>query len=181
MTLQELIVAALEELNRPTDTAETAARKAQFTRFANEALIDITSCYRLWRRDEVSVAEDRVDCSGLPQTMVKALALKRDGVRIPFYYGADANTLHTKGIADGAAELTYRYMPAPLEELTDVPDIPEFLHPLIVTFIVARERIQLDSVAQSGSKTNLNLYETMKRRLRVLMDAPEDQSIIRGG
>ncbi|MDO4544325.1 MAG: hypothetical protein Q4C01_07205 [Clostridia bacterium] len=175
--MNQIFSQALRELNRPNDNLSIAKWQEQFLRFANEAIVDIAASYRLWRKETARLQDNRLNTDNLSYACVKVLTLERDGVRIPFYYGTNSDELRTKNVPDGELTITYRYMPPTVTTVLQSPELPACLHPLIVTFIVARERIQLDSAARSGSKVNLDLYETMKKRLRVSVATPDDQSI----
>lgn len=177
MTLQVLIELTLRELHRPTDAITTDQWCDRLTRYANEAITDITASFRPWRRDVLDLLGGHVDLCCLPLTCQKVISLERDGKRLPFYYGSSTGELLVKNVPDGDVTITYRYIPPELVALDDQPLLPEFLHPLIVTYMVARERIQLDSTAQSGSKLNLSVYETLKRRFRICMDEPDTNDI----
>ncbi|MDD3400929.1 MAG: hypothetical protein PHT58_04780 [Eubacteriales bacterium] len=177
MTFKQLMELAMDELHRPLDAMTSADYQQRMMRFANEAIIDITGSFRPWRRDTLLVTSDKIALNQLPYKCQKVLSVDYNGERYPFYYGYNTDELIVKSIPDGEVNVTYRYIPPKLKSMTDVPQLPEFLHSLIVTYMVARERIQLDSVAQSGAKVNLSLYETLKRRYKISMDEPDSCNI----
>ena len=116
------------------------------------------------RTETVSITGGAIDLTLLERPLVKAVALARGGARLPFYYGAGTHLLHVPGVPDGAAELTYRYMPRMLAADTDVPDLPEYSHGALVTYAVARERAAGDAAA--AAQAGFALYQQMRRALR---------------
>ncbi len=173
MTLKEIIEMALDELRRPIDALSSLDWLPRMTRYANEAVLDITCSFRPWQRSAALITDGRIDLATLPDKCQKVLSVERDGRGLTFYYGCNLNELIVKDAADGEAVVTYRYIPPELKELNDRPKLPEFLHPLIAAYMAARERVLLDSSAQGGIKLNLTMYETLKRRLRLNMDEPD--------
>lgn len=172
MTLYELITGALHELERPTDEVTVAAWRDRLTAYANEAVTDLSRTFHLWRRDPVVFTDGQADLNELPFPATKVLGVEREGVRLPFCYGTDTRTLTLKNLPDGIATVVYRYAPKPLKEDTDVPDLTELCHPLIVLYMVARDRSHGDTYAVNTAKLNLSLYEAQKRKLRTDLDEP---------
>jgi len=166
MTLADIIEGVLAELHRPTDPTTVEQWRERLTLYANEAVADLTHAFRPWRRDAVALVDHRVDLSALPARCVKVLALESDGKRLPYYYGAGLSTLCVPGQKDGSPVVSYRYSPPELSALSDVPDLPAQCHPLILTYVAARERVNFDQGSQSGAKLNFSLYETQKRRVK---------------
>ena len=122
MTTLKLMEATLRKLDRPTDTATVTLYKERLLGYLNEALLDLTAELRPWRRDTVTVTGGQAELSGLPHACLKVLAARVDGQRRLFYYGSTRGTLLFPGMEDGTVELTYRYQPALLSELTDKGD-----------------------------------------------------------
>lgn len=172
LTLHELILGALHELERPTDDITVAAWRERLTAYANEAVADLSRTFRLWRRDPVMFIDGKADLDELPFAATKVLGVEREGVRLPFGYGASTRTLTLKNLPDGIATVVYRYAPKPLREDSDVPDLMELCHPLIVLYMVARDRSHGDTYAVNTAKLNLSLYEAQKRKLRTDLDEP---------
>ena len=86
-------------------------------------------------------------------------------------YGA--GTLLFPGMADGTAEITYRYQPALLTELTDEPQLPEGLQGLLVEYAAARERSRFDAASQNAARMDLTLYRELKGQLKRGYPAPD--------
>lgn len=177
MTLQQMMEQVLMELHRPQEYINDMHWQCRLKGYANEALMDIATAFRPWARDEGQIVGGTLNLCLLPKLCLKVLKVERGGERIPFYYAEATDKLCFKGAKDGQVVVTYRYMPLCLNALCDEPQLPQFLHPLIVTYMTAREVTLLDEGAKGSARLNLSLYESLKRRLRVGMDEPTGELI----
>ncbi len=177
MTVQDLIRNALAELEYPSDTAALPLWQEKLIRFANEAVADIVATFRPWRRDPLPLTNGTLTLSALPRTAAKVLGVERCGVRLPFYYGESTGVLRVPGVPDGTLTVVYRYVPATLSALTDVPELPSCCHPLIVTYMVARFGMQNDAQGMNRASAALSVYEAQKRRLKLDFDEPAGYDI----
>ena len=166
MTLQELLTGALQQLDRGTDAQTLEAWRDKLTRFLNDAIVDLSATLRPRRTDAVEIADRRIDLSLLPRRCVKVLALCRGHVRDPFYYGLGTDLLHVPAVADGPAELTYRYLPAQLSADTDRPDLPWDCDGALIQYAVGRERAAGDGTSIAAARACFELYNMMKQNLR---------------
>lgn len=178
MTLQELKAAALAELDHPADTAALQLWEEKLTRFANEAQDDLFSLLRPWCRETAEVLRGEIDLGELDYGVSKVLGVERNGVRLPFYYGANRQVLILKGVPDGAVEVVYRYTPDPLVQPTDMPKLPSVCHPLIVLYMVARFQMHSDAQGLNHANMLLSIYEAQKRRIRMDYDKPSGYNIM---
>ena len=174
VTVTELTQSALAELDHPENTAALPMWKEKLLRFANEAVVDLAETFRPWRRDSLPLQSGVLDLSALPYTVGKVLGTERGGMRIPFCYGADTTTLRLPGVPDGPVTVVYRYLPKPLVEDSDEPELPAACDPLIVLYMVGRFSMTNDAQGQSHASAALSVYETRKRRLKLDFDEPTD-------
>ena len=172
MTLSELIHAALDELERPHDDGTVALWRERLTAYANEAVSDLFTTFRPWRRETVTPAGGRLTVSQLSLPCSKVLGLENGGVRIPFHYGSDTSELVIPGWDDRPLTVVYRYAPGVLRSDADRTTLPAACDPLIVLYMVARDRAHGDAAAQNGSRLRLSFYEMQKRRLKMDFDEP---------
>lgn len=164
MTLQELLTAVLQQLDRSTDAQTLENWRDKLTRYLNDAIVDLAGVLRPRRTEMVEIAGETIDLTLLERPCIKVVALARDGQRLPFYYGAGTALLHIPAVSDGPAALTYQFMPLMLAADTDVPELPEHCHGALVTYAVARERAAGDAAA--AAQTGFALYHQMRRALR---------------
>ena len=173
MTTQKLMEKTLRKLDRPIDNDTVALYKERLLGYLNEALLDLTAEFRPWRRDEVTVTNGQAELGSLPRICLKVLAARVNGERRLFYYGASRETLRFPGLTAGTVELTYRYQPALLGELTDEPELDEALQELMVEYAAARERSRFDAASQNAARMDLTLYREMKGKLKRGYPAPD--------
>ncbi len=177
VTVLELIQSALAELEHPEDTAALPLWKEKLLRFANEALVDLYETFRPWRRDTLPLVNGTIDLTALPYTAAKVLGTERSGMRVPFCFGADTNTLKVPGVQDGPMTVVYRYLPKTLVLDSDEPELPAACHPLIVLYMVGRFSMVNDAQGLNRASAAMSLYETRKRRLKLDLDEPTDYRI----
>ena len=173
MTTLKLMEMTLRKLDRPTDNDTVALYKERLLGYLNEAMLDLTAELRPWRRDTLTVANGQAELGRLPRTCLKVLAARVEGQRRLFYYGSTRGTLLFPGMEAGTVELTYRYQPALLAELSDEPQLPEGWQGLLVEYAAARERSRFDAASQNAAKLDLTLYRELKGKLRRGYPAPD--------
>ena len=172
MTLLQLMYAALDELERPHDTETVALWRERLTAYANEAVSDLYTTFRPWRRETLTPRHGVLTLSGLSRTCSKVLGIESGGMRIPFHYGTGTDELIVPGWDSEPLTVVYRYAPTVLQNDDDSTDLPAACDPLIVLYMVARDRAHGDASAQNGSRLRLSLYENQKRRLKLDYDEP---------
>ena len=166
MNTLQLIQMTLRKLDRPVDNDTVALYKERLVGYFNEALLDLAVELRPWRRDELTVTNGQAELSGLPRTCHKVLSARIDGQRRLFYYGSTQGTILFPGMGNGVVELTYRYLPALLRELTDEPQVPETVQEMLVEYAAARERSRFDAASQNAARLDLTLYRELKGKLK---------------
>ena len=165
MTLNDIIVAALAQLNRGHDSQTVEIWRDKFTRYANEAVLDLANVLELRRTDTLSVKDGIADISKLPRCCVKVLSMWHGIERVPFITGPSHT--HVRPLFGGEElSVVYRYLPRDMASPSDVPELPDYCHGMIVTYVVARERASADPSMQRGADIYLALYAAAKRRLR---------------
>lgn len=170
MTLNEIIAAALTELGRGHDARSVESFRGKFTQYANDAICDIASCIPLIRRETQTVCGSTVDTFDLDRPCLKVLSVAKDGRPIDFQYQEASGLVCVR--AKGAVEVTYRYMPRTLRNPSDIPEIPDYMHGLIVSYVAGRERMSGDTGSQHGSDMYLSMYEAEKQRLQLSRTVP---------
>ena len=164
MTLSDIIVSALEQLDRKPDPQNIAVWKGRMTRFANDAVMDLAHHLKLKRVDVAVVEGGMLDTATLPEQCVRVLSVWRDGRRV-LIHSYDGSLVGVN-CPDGDVNVVYRWVPKPMTNDTDVPAIPEHAHGLIVSYVVGRERATSDPSMQRGGNIYFELYNEGKRNLR---------------
>lgn len=176
MTLNDILVSALAQLDRGNDPQTLDVWRDKFTRFANDAQADLASAILPCRREDLAAVDGVLDLTALARKCTKVVGLKLDGKDVPIVRGADSWTLAVD--TDGTYEVTYRYQPRDLTSPSDESELPAHCHGLIVTYVVARERMSGDRSTQAGSNIYFELYQTGKAKLRPHVGDPAAYRII---
>lgn len=167
MTLNDIIVASLAQLDRGHDAQTLDVWRDKLTRFANDGMADLALSIKPRRTENVSCTGTGIDTSALSHRCVRICALERAGKPIAFEAGRGVGLVRTPGAAPGdALTITYVYIPDELSASTDVPELPEICHPLIVDYVIGRERASGESSSQRGGNIYFQMYEAGKRMLR---------------
>lgn len=164
MTLNDIIVSALAQLDRGHDTKTIEAYRARMTQYANDAQDDLALSLCLTKTETRPAPLGVFDLGLLSRRCLRIESVTQRGHEVPFRDGYAMNTLLLP--YDEPAEVTYRYLPGRLESLNDRSELPEYMHPLIVTYTVARERMGGDTATQSGANIYLSMYNASKAKLR---------------
>ncbi len=164
MTLNDIIISALAQLDREHDTQTIKIYRERLTRYANDAQNDLAWTIGLMRTDIVEPSHGVLDLSTLPRNCIRIEKIMQFGREVPFRAGDKPNLVLLP--YDSTAAVIYRYSPKPLAAATDVSELSESLHPLIVTYVVGRERIGGDVSTQGGGNIYLSMYNSAKQKLR---------------
>lgn len=164
MTLNDIIVSALAQLDRGHDSQTIDDWRDKLTRYANEAVIDLATLLKLRRTDTLAVANGEINVLLLPKTCVKVLSVTQNGMELAFTQGSTNTNIAVS--TTGNVSVHYRYLPDDMSSPTDVPQTPEYTHGLIVSYVVARERASQDPSMQRGANVYFELYNAGKRTLK---------------
>ncbi|MDD3919918.1 MAG: hypothetical protein PHO41_01885, partial [Eubacteriales bacterium] len=163
--LNEIIVSALSQLDRGHDGQTIDTWRSKLGHFANEAALDLAHCLQLRETEAAQVVNGEIDLDTLSRRCHKVLEVRQESAPVSFYPGSATNRIRIDG-TDGEASVLYRYLPAPMQNPTDVPGIPEWCHGLIVTYVVGRERAGGDVSTQRSANIYFEIYNAGKRNLR---------------
>ena len=175
MTLNDIIVSALAQLDRGHDAQTMEVFRERLTGFANDGQNDIAQAIGFSRTDTVTPSNGLVELALLPRDCVRVIRAEQLGHEVR----VNMETTGFIGLPyDEPASITYRCMPKPLSSPTDVSELPAYTHALIVSYIVGRERMAGDVSTQRGANIYLSMYESAKARLRPHHGEPESFAII---
>lgn len=163
MTLNDMLVSALAQLDRGHDAQTMDVFRDRLTCYANDAQSDIARALCFTRTETVVPSNGIVDISDLSRGCVKVLTTKQLGREVRFMIG-DTGVIALP--YNDPVEITYICDPKPLSSPTDVSELPEHTHGLIVSYMVGRERMAGDTSTQRGANIYLSMYEAAKARIR---------------
>ena len=165
MTLNDIIVSALAQLDRGHDAQTLDVWRDKLTRFANDGMLDLAAALKPHRTETAFVENGTLNLNTLSRACLKVLRITRAGKEAPFVCGGETGTLLLPSLPDGDAAVTYQFAPRELSAATDVPELPPTCHALIVTYTVGRERASGDVSVQRGANVYFQMYEAGKRLL----------------
>ena len=148
----------------------------RFTQYANEAQNDLAEALGMKRTEGMLPHNGEVNLNSLERRCLRLESIRQLGHEVPFRTG-DLPQLVLLPYTS-AAEITYRYLPQPLKNADDVSELPEHLHPLIVTYCVGRERMGGDVSTQHGGNIYLSMYNAAKAKLRGWIDSDDAFKIV---
>lgn len=175
MTLNDILTAALAQLDRGQDPQTVAAFGKRLTGYANDAQNDLARAMGFCRTDTVQPTEGIIDCADLPRNCIKVLKTVQLGREVRF---ARAESGRIALPYDEPAEVTYQCEPRRLSLPADVSELPPTAHGLIVGYVVARERMAGDPASQRGANVYLSMYEAAKAKLRPHVGDAESYKLI---
>ena len=79
MTLNDIIVSALAQLDRGHDAQSLDVWRDKFTRFANDGVTDICATYKPRRTETIDTRDGTFTTAMLSRCCSKVLSVKRDG------------------------------------------------------------------------------------------------------
>ena len=165
MTLNDIIVSALAQLDRGNDPQTLDVWREKFTRFANDAQEDLAAALQYRRQESLTAADGTLDLTQLSRPCVKVVLVQDSkGRAIPIKQAGQSWTLAAP--AEGEYLVTYRCKPRALTSPSDEPELPAHCHGLIVTYVAARERMSGDAATQRGAGIYFELYQAGKAKLR---------------
>ena len=163
MTLNDIIVSALAQLDRGHDSQTVEAFRKRLTDFANDAQADLARAIGFTKTETVVPVNGIVNVSQLSRNCIKVVKTCQMGHEVRFMRG------DTGAIAlpyNEPVTITYVCEPQRLVSPGDVSELPEHAHGLIVSYAVGRERMAGDTSTQRGANIYLSMYEAAKARLR---------------
>ena len=167
MTLISIITDALTTMGRSTDAQSMEAWKNKLTIFANDGAKDVAKFLQLRDTETITATDNQIDINDLSKTCVKVCSVKQNGSELDFNQGDSFD--HINVGTDGEVSVEYRYLPPEMKEDIDKPGIPEYLHDLLVPYVVFREHQTADPTMQRRSDSFWQTY------YRGLMDAKRNQ------
>ncbi len=169
MTLNDILVASLAQLDRGHDAQTLDTWRDKLTLFVNDAVKDIAAAIPQKRREKVKLIGGRIQTESLSRECLRVYRVIINGADVEFTDGEETGAVYIENaqrLSVNDVEVLYAFAPRTLTSPTDVPELPEICHGLIVCYVVGRERASGDVSTQSGSNPYMRLYENGKSALR---------------
>lgn len=163
MTLNELIVSALERLERGTDNNTIDHYRAEFTDYANTAVELIARKYLPVRKETVELTVDSdgnrlLDLDNLSRDVIKLVDVRANGSSVGFEQDADGSGQFVIDTTASSVVVLYRFLPKKLSNPTDVPELPKHMHSYVKYYIVASARCGGDPYTQNTSSADFQMF-----------------------
>lgn len=167
MTLDEIIVSALQRLDRGTDTQTITQYRPLFTKYANKAVKLISAEYKGCRKETVELDGDSsFDITDLTRECTKIVKIS-DGSHkaIEWWQDPPGSGIVVVDTNESVVSVTYRFVPQELSSTIDVPELPSMFHDIIPYYIVACERAGGDPSTQSTASADFQLFNQQIREM----------------
>lgn len=163
MTLNELIVSALERLERGTDNNTIDHYRAEFTDYANTAVELIARKYMPVKKETVELSLDSdgnrlLNLDSLSRDVIKIVDVRVNGSSVGFEQDADGSGEFIIDTTGDTAVVLYRFLPQKLSNPVDVPELPKHMHMYIKYYIVASARCGGDPYTQNTSSADFQMF-----------------------
>lgn len=165
MTLNDIISTSLTMLERGTDAQTIDHYRAQFTKYANDAVMEILSRVKQQRKNTVTLVDGAFSVDDLDRDCIRVTSVLVDGK--PVEYWQDAYGSGTFKVDTDKAEtvVSYRFIPKEMSSSTDVPELPAHMHRLIPYYVVACQRCGGDPATQGTASAHFSIFNNMVRAL----------------
>lgn len=165
MTLNDIIVSALAQLDRGHDAQSLDAWRDKLTRFANDAVLDLAEAFRLRRTEAVEHENGLFTLNALSHACLSVIGVSQNGKKLAYSFSEAGDCVYARGADAEELDVCYRFAPRPVSAPTDVPEVPAWCHGLIVIYVVGRERASGEVDLQRGGNVYFQMYEAGKRRI----------------
>lgn len=166
MTLNDIIVSALAQLDRGHDAQSLDVWRDKLARFTNDAVLDLAEAFKLRRTETVAHECGQFYLDALSHSCLSVLAVSQNGKKLEYCFSETGDRVYVKNAEAEELEVLYRFAPNLVSAPTDVPEVPEWCHGLIVTYVVGRERASGEVGLQRGGNVYFQMYEAGKRHIR---------------
>lgn len=180
MTLNEIIAAALGRLGRGNDEQTIDHYRSTFTDYANRAVKKISLKFKQTRKETIVLDEEYMFSVGdLSRQCYKILAVRAAGKHVDFFQDPPGSGDFVCRTKEPEVDVTYRFVPNKLSAPSDVPELPEYMHDIIVHYIVACERCGGDPETQGTSSADFQLFnQELSELLRETRGEPRSYKLM---
>lgn len=165
MTLNDIIVAALTELDRSHDAQTLDIWRSKFTRYVNDCIQDLALYTKPEAVEKAQLTAGMLDANALEHGCLRVMSIEQNGKALPFTTHGFGMYLAAALNPDGEVAVRYRMAPPTVSSPTDEPMLPAEWHQLIVYYVVGRERAAGDASTQRGGNIYFQMYQDGKKQL----------------
>jgi len=163
MTAQQIIEQALNIMQYGTDQADEFF--PSFRIYLDFAARDIASDAQLYTTEDVDLVDGSFNVAILQKTCSRVMRVTQDGRELYTVVGDSFGDIKVQGAKEEPVRVKYLYVPRPIVELFDKPDVPEQFFPIIANYIVACHKGNGNPNTQGEASLYFQLYQTDKRNL----------------
>ena len=161
MTCTEIVVAALDRLGRGTDDQTVENYWSTFLQYANRAIRIIARRYKACRREIVPLTDGVFSVDQLERECLKIVRVMADGRSVGFEQDVDGSGEFTCDTTAPEVAVYYRFLPKFVVSHTEVPELPNRMHEIIVHYIVACERFGGDPDTQGTASADFEIFNSL--------------------
>lgn len=167
MTLAEIVDSALHRLHYGADTQTVNTYRDAFTDYANRAIRKIAVRFKQNRKETVQLSdEDTFNVSDLSRECIRITEVRANGSAVDFWQDVPGSGEFSCDTDADSVDVIYRFMPKPLENVIDAPELPSHLHDMIVHYVVACERCGGDPDTQQTASADFQMFNACLSEMR---------------
>lgn len=161
MTLNDIIVSALRQLERGTSAQTIDKYRDVFTDYANSGVRRLARRFKVTRMDEVTLQDKRFSLDALSRDCLRIMDIEaEDGKKRPFdkEYTGHFRVMGVK--PEEKVKVIYRFMPKEMTSTSDVPELPSYIQRAIPYYVVGCQRCGGDPDTQGTASAHFSLFNT---------------------
>lgn len=167
MTLNEIMVSALQRLHYGSDTQTVETYRDAFADYANRAIRMIALRFKQNRKETVELSADGTfNVTSLARECLRITEVRAADSSVDYWQDVPGSGEFSCDTEAGSVDVIYRFVPKPLENTIDVPELPGHLHDMIVHYVVACERCGGDPDTQDTASADFSLFNTCLAKIQ---------------
>lgn len=180
MTLNEIVAESLGRLGRDMGMQTIENYRQTFAVYANMAIRKISLKFKQTMRETVELGEDHgFDETSLTHGCYMVLGVRAAGNQVDYWQDPLGSGHFICATEEPTVDVMYRFVPNKVEAPTAVPELPEYMHDLIVHYVVACERCGGDPQTQGTSSADFQLFnEGLREILRETRGEPRSYNLL---
>ena len=165
MTLNDIISTSLVMLERGTDAHTIDHYRAQFTKYANDAVEEIIKRVKQERKQVFVLSIGTFSVNDLERGCIRVTMVRANGSPVFYQQDPEGSGIFVVNTDAEEVEVYYRFYPKPMSSSTDTPELPEHMHSVIPYYVVACTRCGGDPYTQGASSAHFSIFNNKVRDL----------------